>query len=92
MPTVFPLDPNADLDFGFDWSNWLATGETISDSSWTLIPATGLIQHTDTYSNTIATVWLKEIVAGATHRITNSITTSDARKEDRSFYVKGIER
>jgi len=92
MPTVFPLDPDADLDFGFDWSDWLAIGETISSSSWTLTPATGLTQHTDAHSNTIATVWLKEVVAGATHRVTNSIVTSDGRKDDRSFYVKGVER
>ena len=94
MPTIFLLDPNADLDFGFDWTDWLATGETISVSAWALSPATGLSKHGESESDGVTLVWLKDIVAGVTHRVTNSITTSTTppRKDDRSFYVKGIER
>ena len=92
ISTVFLLDPDADLDFGFDWSDWLADTETISTSTWTITPVVGITQHDDSKSTTVTLVWLKEIVAGVTHRVTNSIVTSDDRKDDRSFYVKGIER
>ena len=37
VTTIFPApvlkDPDADLDWTIDWSGWLATGETIEESS-----------------------------------------------------------
>lgn len=96
IPTTYPLDPDADLDFGFDWGadDWLQTGESIATSAWVAEPAAGITLHDDSKGSGIATVWIKAIVAGVTHRITNSIVTSSTppRKDDRSFYVKGIER
>ena len=96
IPVTYPLDPDADLDFGFDWNedDWLQVGETIVTSNWAADPATGITLHNESESDGITVVWLKEIVAGVTHRITNSIVTSSSppRKDDRSFYVKGIER
>lgn len=92
IPTIFPLDPNAKLDFGFIWTNWLATDETISTSTWAATPAIGITLYDDAEANGITVVWLKDIVKDVIHRITNSIVTSAGREEDRSLYVKGIER
>jgi len=96
IPTTYPLDPDADLDFGFDWGadDWLQASETIVASTWVADPAAGITLHNDSIVGGITTTWIKEIIAGVTHRITNSITTSSspARKDDRSFYVKGIDR
>ena len=96
IPVTYPLDPDADLDFGFDWGtdDWLQAGETVVTSTWVADPALGITLHDDSISGDTTIVWLKDIVAGVTHRVTNSIVTSSTppRKDDRSFYVKGLER
>jgi len=43
--TRFLKDPDAVLDYGFDWSDWLADGETISTSTWTV--ETGITKDSD---------------------------------------------
>lgn len=92
LPVVYPLTVGADLDYGFDWSDWLQDGETIDQSTWTLDPASGLTKHDESESEGITVVWLKEIVADATYRIENEIVTNSSppRTEKRSFYVKGV--
>ena len=83
-------DPDAVLDYGLDWSNWLASGETISSSSW--VVETGLTKDSSSNTTTTATVWLSGGTAGRTYRITNSIVTSTGREDDRSILIKVIER
>ena len=29
-------DPNADLDYGFDWTAWLGATDTITESTWSV--------------------------------------------------------
>ena len=83
-------DPDAVLDYGLDWSNWLASGETISSSSW--VVETGLTKDSSSNTTTTTTVWLSGGIAGRTYRITNSIVTSTGREDDRSILIKVIER
>ena len=83
-------DPDAVLDYGLDWSNWLASGETISSSSW--VVETGLTKDSSSNTTTTTTVWLSGGTAGRTYRITNSIVTSAAREDDRSLLIKVQER
>jgi hypothetical protein len=51
-------DPEAVLDWVFDWSDWLAVGETILSRVITV--ATGLVKDSDTITggSTTVTVWL----------------------------------
>ena len=83
-------DPDAVLDYGFDWSDWLASGETISTSAW--VVDTGITADSDSNTTTITTVWLSGGTAGKVYRITNSITTSAGREDDRSLLIKVQER
>lgn len=87
---TFTKDPDATLDYKVDWSSWLGVGETISTSSFT-VPA-GLTKDSESNDDTSATVWLSGGVAGERYRVTNTITTSDARTDDRSFTVMVKER
>jgi hypothetical protein len=48
-------DPQAVLDYGFDWSKWLGT-DTISTSTWT-VPV-GITKDSDTHDTTTTTIWL----------------------------------
>lgn len=85
IPTAPPKDPDSRIDYGFDWTNWLASGETISTSTWVL--ETGLTYVSDTTNGNITTVMISSGTIGYTYIITNRITTNEGRQEDRSMYI-----
>lgn len=86
---TFTKDPDAVLDYSVDWSRWLA-GDEISTSEWAA--PEGLAKVTDTHTSTMTTVWLSGGSVGQPHTITNRITTTGGRTEDRSFTVRIEER
>lgn len=81
-------DPDSTVDYGFDWSDWLATGETIASSSWT-IPA-GLTNESDAFTDTTTAVFISGGVVDEVYTITNTITTNNStpRVEDRSVNIR----
>ncbi len=81
----FSKDPDDVLDFELDWSDWLATSETISTSTWTV--PTGIIKDTDTNTTTTTTIWLSGGTHGAAYQITNRAVTNQGRTKDQSIYV-----
>ncbi len=86
----FLKDPAATLDYGFDWSEWLDDGETITASSW-VIPA-GLTKDSDGHTDVLAVAWLSGGVAGADYVIVNRVTTSAGRTDERSMVIMVTER
>lgn len=86
---TFTKDPNAVLDYSVDWTKWL-DGDTIATSAWT-VPA-GLTKVSDANTTTKTTAWLSGGTADQSYTVTNRITTSGGRTEDRSFIVKVEER
>lgn len=90
--TTFAKDPDAVLDYGFDWSRWLDEGETITASTWA-VDDDGLTIDNDTlFDDTTTVVWLSGGTAGAFYRLTNHITTSDGREDDRTHTISVRER
>ena len=87
-------DPDAVLDYGVDWSPWLETGETISTSEWTASPdgLTVMDEPAPGMSGTSTLVWLSGGVAGRTYRVTNRITTTAGRIDERSIEIRVRER
>jgi hypothetical protein len=81
MPT-YVHDPTSELDYGFNWAPWLAVGETIITSTWTI--DAGLTKISDSKSNTATVVWIKGGTVGMDYTITNHIVTSVGRKDPRS--------
>jgi len=90
--TTFTKDPQAVLDYGFDWSDsdnggpWLETGDTVSTSTWD-VPA-GITKDSDSKTTTATTIWLSGGTVGAKYKITNHIVTVNGRTDERSFYIK----
>jgi hypothetical protein len=82
---TFTKDPDAVLDYSIDWSRWLA-GDQVATSSWTL--PDGLEKVSDAQTSTKTTVWLRGGTIGESYTVTNRITTSGGRTDDRSFLVK----
>ena len=77
--------PTENLDYGVDWSKWLATGETISTSAWTV--ATGLVVGTQSNTTTATVVWLSGGTAGAIYTAMNQITTNQGRTAARTLQI-----
>lgn len=86
----FSKDPDAKLDYAIDWSSWLAAGETITASAWTV--ATGITEVISSFNDTTTKIWLSGGTAGTTYTIANTITTSDGRIDERTFDVIVEER
>jgi hypothetical protein len=84
-------DPDANLDYGCDWSDWLPTGATIATSVWTVTP-TGPILSADSKSTTATVVWVSGGTAGMVYTLTNRITDSASRVDDRSITLVCMER
>jgi hypothetical protein len=79
-------DPDAVLDYGFNWSEWLADGETIVASVWT-VPA-GITKDSDSFTDTVSSIWLSGGIAGTNYDVVNHITTSAGRQDDRTIKIR----
>lgn len=94
---TYRKDPESVLDFGLDWAApeseggpWLATGESISTSEWT-VPA-GLTANSDEFDSTKTKVWIAGGTAGNSYVIENKITTTAGRTDERSLLIIVEER
>lgn len=87
---IFHKDPDAVLDYYFDWSEWLATGETISSNTITV--PTGITKDSDSATTTKVTVWLSGGTDGTTYTVACKIVTSAGRTDERSIDVHVMNR
>jgi hypothetical protein len=101
MSHTFLKDPNAILDYKFDWkaltngtgdTDWLASGETITTK--TVAVDTGLTKDSDALSdtNTSVTVWLSGGTAGQRYNVACKIVTSASRTDERTISVEVMQR
>lgn len=82
-------DPDASLDYEFDWSAWLGEDNI---SSAVVQVSDGLTLGSNSSTNTKVTVWLSGGSKGKTYTVTCRILTTGGRTDDRSFRVKVMER
>lgn len=92
-PPVHIKDPNAKLDYPMNWTDWLTeVADTITNSDWLITdpPDIELTIETglNTNTTTTATVWLSGGTVGQKYWVTNRITTTGGRIEDRSIIIK----
>ena len=84
-------DPSAVLDYVFDWKEeWLATGETIDN--YTITADTGITVGSSTEDAGKVTVWLSGGTAGINYKVACLITTSAGRTDERTIWIKVVER
>lgn len=79
----FEHAPNAKLDYGFDWSLWLASGETVSTSTWEV--DSGLTPSSPSIAGAVTATFVEGGVAGSSYKITNTIVTDIGRKDSRTI-------
>lgn len=90
--SVFTKDPDAVLDYKFDWSSWLSTGETISSTTVTAETGLTVDSNSITDTSTSVTVWLSGGTANTNYDVTCQIVTSASRTDDRTMTIRVRER
>ena len=91
-------DPSAVLDYAFDWTGWLAAGETIAVDSETgeklitITADTGITVDSWTESDGKIIVWLSGGTAGIYYKVACLITTSAGRTDERTIWIKVTNR
>ena len=86
------------MDYVFDWTEWLATGETIAVDSETgeklitITADTGITVDSWTEDDGKVTVWLSGGTAGINYKVACKITTSAGRTDERTIWIKVVER
>ena len=83
-------DPSAVLDYAFDWTGWLAAGETIT--SRTVTVPTGMTLESSTAASGIVTAWISGGTAGTTFRVECLIVTTAGRTDECSLWITVQER
>lgn len=104
MSLVILKDPDAIVDYSFDWNDgYLDTTtsppETISTSTWSIDPApsspalsTELSESSSSKTTTTATIFLTGGTAGKVYRVTNKVVTSGGRTDERTMTIRVEER
>lgn len=84
----FEKDPDATLDYSFDWGTqgWLVSGDTIATSTW-IVP-TGITKVSDDHTSTVAVIWLSGGAPFVSYYVTNRITTVQGRIDDRTMRIR----
>lgn len=84
------VSPDATLDFGFDWSQWMDEDDQITTSDWTVPGTITLENETQTATQTV--VWLSGFTEGMQYRLVNTITTAEGREDSRSLVLMCVRR
>lgn len=77
-------DPQARLDYEWDWSGWLHADEVIDTFTIVSTPL-GIVVDETLNLNGIITGWLSGGVHGKVYRVTCHIVTNQGRHDDRSL-------
>lgn len=74
-------DPDAVLDYQFDWTTWL-NGDTISSYTVTV---DGVTLDSDSNTTTAVTAWVSGGTAGAVATVACEIVTAGGRTDERTI-------
>ena len=88
-PSVIPKDPDATLDYTFDWSGWLGSD---SISSFAIEADSRLTVTSSSNTSTHVVVWLSGGEVGYQHFVTCRVTTTAGRVDDRTITLDVTER
>ena len=83
-------DPSAVLDYVFDWTGWLAAGETITDH--TITADRGITVESSTEDAGKVTVWLSGGTAGINYKVACLVETSAGRTDERTLWIRVVDR
>lgn len=88
MAQSFIKDPDAVLDYKWDWSSWLESAETISSTTVTADSGLTVDSSSITDSSTSVTAWLSGGTTNRTYDVVCHIVTSVDREDDRTIIIR----
>ncbi len=88
---LWDKDPQAVLDWAFDWSRWLSVGEEITGTPVVTV-SDGLTKDSQSNTTTKVTVWLSGGTLGTTYRVACRITTNQGRTDERTIGIRVTDR
>jgi len=90
----FDKDPDAVLDYVFDWGPWLAETEQIISHVITTTPSGSGGVTVDSSSVTVSkvTVWLSGGTIGRRYDVACLITTNAGRTDERTMHINVLDR
>jgi hypothetical protein len=89
MTTKWPnKDPDEKLDFSVDWrtEGRLPVDDAIDSSLW-IVPV-GITVESESYSDTLTTIWLSGGTIGQSYDFINRVTTLSGRIMDKTVRLK----
>ncbi len=89
LENIFEKDKDAELDYTVDWTLWLGTDD-ISSVTW-IVP-TGITEENVANNTKIATIWLSGGSLGETYQVVCRMETAAGRKDDRTLFIKIVEK
>lgn len=87
---TFDKDSDATLDYKIDWADYLGA-DTITSSQW-ILPSADITEVVSVNTTTAATIWLSGGVINRRYTVTNRITTSGGRTDDRSITIHVVKK
>ena len=91
MSAFYLIDPATKVDYGIDWTDWLTAGDTITTSVWEISPA-GPTLSAGSMTSTSTAIFIEGCAVGKIYRLTNRISTVQARTDERSIVLRCEER
>lgn len=90
FPTI-KKDPQATLDYPFDWAEWLTPiGDSIASVTFTVDPS--LTKVSQSFTSYVATAVISGGVAGTTVPVACKIVTNGGRTDERTINLKIVNR
>lgn len=81
-------DPDATLDYAIDWSEWIASGDSLASAVWTVSGAdSAVVLSNDAVVGSVATVWVAGGTAGRSYTLNCRVTTNAGGIDDRSVQL-----
>lgn len=85
-----PKDPDAKLDYYWDWTAWLEDDDTVADNEF-IVPD-GLVASGQNRTTTTTSLFLAGGSNGTDYKIVSRITTAAGRIDDRTIIIPVRER
>lgn len=89
MSPIALKDPDVTLDYGFDWTDYLAAGETITSSAWAIEGGdVQLLFVNATNAAGMTNCFVSGGTKGQVYTLRNRITTDQGRSDERSWTIR----
>lgn len=87
-------DPDARIDYEFDWGDAYLAAQVIVAAQWSVVPEEvgGVTVLAQSHDLLACRATLAGGAAGGTYRVTNRVTMSDGQIDDRSLTVRVEQR